>query len=204
VADPGADHDREGFMPEAQLRALLAPRAAGGDAARGAWWKERWHARSVFDARPLIHFHTWLADDLLLKVDKMSMAHGLEVRVPYLDPELLGVACNIDARVKLARGETKAVLRSIARCYVPPSISERPQHGFIVPLVELFERDLASGGGQAGALRAYLEPARDLFDAEEALRLFAPDGRVAHDAAGKLWLLAMIGLTISEFGLTVH
>jgi asparagine synthase (glutamine-hydrolysing) len=204
LGDPGADHDREGFIPESRVRALLAPRAAGGDASRGAWWKERWRARSVFDAMPLIDFHTSLADQLLPKVDKMSMAHSLEVRVPYLDPDLLAVACNIAAEAKLARGTTKAVLRSVARSYLPASISERMQHGFLVPLVELFERDLSSSGGRTGALRACLESARDLFDPEEVIRIYAPDGRVAFDATAKLWLLAMIGLTISEFGLTVH
>jgi asparagine synthase (glutamine-hydrolysing) len=203
LADPSGNHDQESFIPEEQLRTLLTPDAANGDASRGAWWRQNWRARSVFDALPLIHFHTWLTDDLLLKVDKMSMAHGLEVRVPYLDPDLLLLGFNVDARAKLTGRETKAVLRSIARSFVPPTISERPQHGFLVPLADLFERDLFSREAGSGYLRAYLEPARDLFDPEGAIRMFAPDGRVGHEASGRLWLLAMIGLAISEFRLSI-
>jgi asparagine synthase (glutamine-hydrolysing) len=204
LREPAGEHDREGFVSPAELDRLLRPEVPRGDAARGAWWKRSWRARSVFDARPLIHFHTWLADDLLLKVDKMSMAHSLEVRVPYLDPELLGVVCNIGARDKLAAGETKAVLRSIANAYVPPRIRDRRQHGFLVPLAGVFERDLFANGGAPSRLRQYLEPASALFDPDAVIRQLAPQQRLDARSTTQLWLLTMVGLTMSSFDLSVH
>jgi asparagine synthase (glutamine-hydrolysing) len=201
-ADEPCTHASESnFLPE------LGPcLRAGGQRlppppARGGWWRSGWRARSLFDVRPLLDFHTWLLDDLLLKVDKMSMAHSLEVRVPYLDHRLLAVAFALDARRKLAGGVTKAVLRKLARPYLPAEIRRRPQHGFIVPLAPAFERDLFGEG--PGRLRDYLLPLEPLLDVETLLRALAPERRLSHAAATRLWLLAMLGLAVAEFRLTI-
>jgi asparagine synthase (glutamine-hydrolysing) len=196
--DPASEHDREDFMSESAIRGLgIEARYRG----RGAWWKKGWRSESVFDVDPYIDFHTRLTDDLLMKIDKMSMAHSLEVRVPFLDHELLELACNIGARAQLRGGLSKAVVREIAGHYVPRSISERRQHGFNVPLVQAFERDLASKRG--GLLREYLEAGADLFNPDAVLRSLVRGGRVAHHDSVRLFLLAMTSVTISRFGLSV-
>ncbi|OIP67337.1 MAG: asparagine synthase (glutamine-hydrolyzing) [Oscillatoriales cyanobacterium CG2_30_40_61] len=77
---------------------------------------------------------SYLSDDILVKVDRMSMAVSLESRVPYLDPDLVELAFQIPDRLKLANGETKVLLKSIAARHVPPECVYRPKEGFSIPI----------------------------------------------------------------------
>lgn len=77
---------------------------------------------------------SWLTNDLLLKVDKMSMAHGLEARTPYLDREFVEYCLALDYKDKIYKGDTKYMLRKYAGELLPKVIQERKQHGFIFPL----------------------------------------------------------------------
>jgi asparagine synthase (glutamine-hydrolysing) len=79
---------------------------------------------------------TSLADDMLTKVDRMSMAHGLEVRIPFLDHHLVEFALSIPAKwlVSPLPVEGKRLLRDVARLLLPEVIFDRPKHGFVVPL----------------------------------------------------------------------
>jgi len=75
----------------------------------------------------------YLPNDMLTKVDRMSMAHGLEVRVPFLDRQVVDMAWRLPAETKLHQGVKKRVLReSIARHY-PPELARLPKQGFNVP-----------------------------------------------------------------------
>jgi asparagine synthase (glutamine-hydrolysing) len=75
-----------------------------------------------------------LPDDFLVKVDRASMAHGLEVRPPLLDHELLELAARIPSDLKVRGGETKWVLKQACRDRLPDSILNRPKHGFDLPI----------------------------------------------------------------------
>lgn len=77
---------------------------------------------------------TWLADDLLVKVDRMSMAQSLEARVPYLDHAVVEFAMQIPLRLKLRGRTTKYILRQVAAHLLPAAIRQRKKHGFLVPL----------------------------------------------------------------------
>ena len=77
---------------------------------------------------------TLLPDDYLVKVDRASMANGLEVRPPMLDHEFLELCARVPARLKINHGETKWLLRQTARSLVPPSIIDRPKQGFEIPV----------------------------------------------------------------------
>ncbi len=77
---------------------------------------------------------TRLPDHYLVKVDRVSMACGLEVRPPLLDHELLELAATIPARWKVRGGETKWILRQVSRQHLPGSVLDRPKHGFEIPL----------------------------------------------------------------------
>lgn len=87
----------------------------------------------------------YLPADLLVKVDTMSMAHGLEVRVPFLDPEVVDLAARIDARTLLPRvGHTKAVLRrALADMGGPQAVIRGRKRGFNVPVARLLREGLA-------------------------------------------------------------
>ncbi len=73
--------------------------------------------------------------DYLRKVDVASAAHGVEVRVPYLDPEMLDLAARLPLRLKIAPdGATKVIARRLARELLPSGVAQAPKQGFTIPL----------------------------------------------------------------------
>jgi asparagine synthase (glutamine-hydrolysing) len=83
-----------------------------------------------------------LVDDLLMKVDKMSMAASLEARSPFLDHRLVEFASFLPDSVKLTNGTNKAILRQVAATLLPEEITNRKKHGFDVPLQRWLTEDL--------------------------------------------------------------
>ena len=83
----------------------------------------------------------WLTNQLLLKVDKMSMAYSLEARVPFLDHNLLESALLIPANLKIKENITKSVFRDSIKNLIPNEIINRRQHGFLVPIDEWFNNE---------------------------------------------------------------
>lgn len=77
---------------------------------------------------------SYLSDDILVKVDRMSMAVSLESRVPYLDPDLVELAFQIPERLKVTPGETKVLLKSVAARHLPAECVYRPKEGFSIPI----------------------------------------------------------------------
>ncbi|MEQ8661356.1 MAG: asparagine synthase C-terminal domain-containing protein, partial [Gammaproteobacteria bacterium] len=74
--------------------------------------------------------------DMLVKVDRASMAHGLEARVPFLDGALLALAWSLPHAFKVRHGDGKWVLREVLARHVPRALFERPKMGFGVPIGE--------------------------------------------------------------------
>ncbi|MDD6095416.1 MAG: asparagine synthase (glutamine-hydrolyzing) [Clostridia bacterium] len=85
------------------------------------------------EKKQYLDLNLWLPGDILLKADKMSMAHSLELRVPYLDREVMGEAAAYPVDYKIA-GDTKAVLRHAANKTLPDEWANRKKKGFPVPL----------------------------------------------------------------------
>jgi len=81
-----------------------------------------------------IDMNLWLPGDILMKADKMTMTHSLELRVPFLDKELFEVARHIPTKYRLAHGTTKYIFRKAMEGIIPDSILLRPKLGFPVPL----------------------------------------------------------------------
>jgi asparagine synthase (glutamine-hydrolysing) len=81
-----------------------------------------------------IDLHTWLRGDILLKADKMTMAHSLELRVPFLDKAVFDVASKIPTNLKTANGTTKYILRKAVEGIVPDHVLSRKKLGFPVPI----------------------------------------------------------------------
>ncbi|WP_245909131.1 asparagine synthase (glutamine-hydrolyzing) [Mycobacterium neglectum] len=90
--------------------------------------------------------HTWLADNLLERGDRMSMAASLELRPPFLDHRLVELAFALPSNVKVRGFKTKWVVKQVARQHLPSAIVDRPKVGFKVPLDDWFRaglRDMA-------------------------------------------------------------
>lgn len=106
-----------------------------------------------------IDMFTWLRGDILVKADKMTMANSLELRVPFLDPEVFAVAARLPLDQKITRATTKFALRRALEPVIPPHVLNRPKLGFPVPIRhwlragELLEWAYATvGASQAGEL----------------------------------------------------
>jgi asparagine synthase (glutamine-hydrolysing) len=82
----------------------------------------------------LVDVNTWLPGDILVKADRMAMAHGLELRTPFLDRAVLAVAARLARVEKTAAGTTKFALREAINDLLPQAAAERPKLGFPVPL----------------------------------------------------------------------
>lgn len=85
---------------------------------------------------------TYLPDDLLVKVDIATMAHGLEARSPLLDHEVMEFAARLPSALKLRGGVKKVLLRRLAADLLPPGVLARPKTGFAVPLARWFRHEL--------------------------------------------------------------
>ena len=77
--------------------------------------------------------HLWLPHDILLKADKMTMAHSLELRVPYLDKKVWELARSIDSKYCVDGMETKKAFRTSALSHIPMDWAKRKKLGFLVP-----------------------------------------------------------------------
>jgi asparagine synthase (glutamine-hydrolysing) len=81
-----------------------------------------------------VDLFTWLRGDILVKADKMTMANSLELRVPFLDPEVFAVASRLPVEAKITRTTTKYALRRALEPIVPAHVLHRPKLGFPVPI----------------------------------------------------------------------
>ena len=84
----------------------------------------------------------YLADDILVKVDRMSMATSLETRAPFLDVDVMELAFSMPGHLKIRGGERKYVLKRAMADALPPSILHRPKEGFSIPMKNWLRRDL--------------------------------------------------------------
>ena len=104
--------------------------------------RTRMEGRSVLSKLLHVNFTSYLADDLLVKVDRCTMANSLEARSPFLDRELIEYVAALPDRFKLDGMRAKAILRDAFADLVPPAIDRRRKMGFGVPLGAWFRGDL--------------------------------------------------------------
>ncbi|MEM7504889.1 MAG: asparagine synthase (glutamine-hydrolyzing) [Pseudomonadota bacterium] len=88
-----------------------------------------------------IDVKSYLVDNCLVKMDRMSMACSLEARVPLLDKDVVDLAFRIPSELKIARGETKSLLKRVAAQHVPSACVYRPKEGFSIPIKQWLKTD---------------------------------------------------------------
>jgi len=140
---------------------------------------------------------TWLRGDILVKTDRVALAHSLELRSPYLDPEVFDVAATIPVELKVPAhsAATKVAMRRALDGVVPASIVNRPKLGFPTPTRvwlagEMYEwaRDVISGSGAA-----------ELLDLTYAVGLLDEHHRGERDHSRKVWTVLMFCLWHAVF-----
>jgi asparagine synthase (glutamine-hydrolysing) len=140
---------------------------------------------------------TYLVDDILAKVDRMSMAVSLETRDPLLDHRLLEFVATIPSSLKLRNGRGKYLLRRLLERHVPRTIVERPKHGFEAPVGEWLRGPLTPLVDDLlldGRLRG-----RGLFDMQEMARMWNEHRTAKRDHRHRLWNVVMLELWFREF-----
>jgi asparagine synthase (glutamine-hydrolysing) len=144
-----------------------------------------------------LNIETYLLDDLLVKVDRMSMAHGLEVRCPFLDAELLQFTSSLHPSLKLRGLSLKRVLKRALAEVLPASILKRRKRGFGVPLDRWFRTDLASYSesmlGRGARVRAHI-------DGHELDRLLAEHRAGVSRHGHSLWTLLTLEIFLRRHG----
>ncbi|OQX09711.1 MAG: asparagine synthase (glutamine-hydrolyzing) [Desulfobulbaceae bacterium A2] len=99
---------------------------------------ERVRGRPALDRMLYVDTKVWLPDDLLMKADKMTMATSVELRVPFLDHELVEFAASLPVSCKIRRNETKFLLKRAMEKYLPHEVLYRSKKGFPVPISRWF------------------------------------------------------------------
>ncbi len=143
-----------------------------------------------------IDINFWLIGDILLKADKMSMAHSLEVRVPFLDKEVFEVARHIPTEYKVNQHNTKYAMRMAANRYLPDTVAEKKKLGFPVP-IRIWIKD-----------EKYYNTIKQAFTSDAAEEFFNTDVLVKYlddhkegkaDNSRKIWTVYMFLVWYKDF-----
>jgi asparagine synthase (glutamine-hydrolysing) len=156
-------------------------------------------AHSTIDRALRLDTTVMLVDDPVKRVDNMTMAFGLEARVPFLDHELVELAARIPARHKIAEGG-KYVLKEAARTVIPAEVIDRPKGYFPVPALKYLRGDFLDY--VRGVLESPRAKARGLFRRDAVDRMLAdPDSAITPLRGSTLWQLALLETWLQTNGL---
>ena len=129
--------------------------------------------------------NTWLPSDILVKGDRLSMAHSLEARVPFLDKEVFAAASELCDGDKLHAGTTKYILRDTFRDLLNPETVVRPKLGYPVPVRAWLKDELYDWA--ADIIKS--NPAEEFINTAEALKLLEENRRGRRDLYHHVWLV---------------
>jgi len=184
---------------EKKKKALLSARLAGQFAAYSSWdviepVYRRFQAKA-WQPSPqqwisYLDVSVRIPEVFLLRIDKMSMAVGLECRVPFLDHKLVELAFSIPEEVKTRNNVTKFILKKAAKGFMPDSLIHRKKQGLWVPIQDWYRSRL--GGMIRSELRGFCREA-DFFSATEVQRL------IDQGQAVQLWYLYAFYLWWKEY-----
>lgn len=134
-----------------------------------------------------VDLYFWLVGDILLKTDKMSMAHSLESRVPFLDRRVFDVSATIPTPLKANEQQTKITLREAAERAIPRDWAQKEKLGFPVPVVNWLREDK-----YYNQMKEWFtgDIAREFFNTDELVRLL-DEHKAGADRSRKIWIVYM-------------
>ena len=139
-----------------------------------------------------------LPEDVLRKADRMGMAHSLEVRLPYLDPEVWKIAARLPMRARIRGKQTKYVFRRVAGAYLNRSRTDRPGEGFCVPVRNWLRQE------------QWYTKVLEIFSSNEARRIFHTDQLFGlmeehwsgkRDNSRKIWTVCAFLIWYRKYGM---
>ncbi len=135
-----------------------------------------------------LDINRWMVGDILLKADRMSMAHSLELRVPFLDKKVFEVAARVPAKHRVAAGTTKYAMRLAAMRHIPKSAADKPKLGFPVPVRVWLRQEKYYAIVKEAFTSATAEKH---FRTDELLRLLEQHYHGKKDNSRKIWTVYM-------------
>jgi asparagine synthase (glutamine-hydrolysing) len=185
----GSYESSVGKLSVAARQALMLHQEPAGE----PWllpWLKRYASLSLEDRMMAVDLHSYLSEDVLTKVDRMSMANSLEVRAPLLDHELAEFAAALPVSLKIKGATGKWLLKRYAEKLLTPELINRPKQGFAVPLSDWFN------GQAADMLRELMDGERDLvrqlFRVETIERWLKQHAQGGINHAERLWAVLML------------
>jgi len=141
-----------------------------------------------------LDIHTWMKGDIFLKVDRLSMAHSLEVRVPFLDESVYEIATGLSKEEKINGATAKAILREAFDDYLPAHMKQMKKRGFPVPLAHWMRTELYE------EIRAILmsEVATEFVNQDVALALLT-EHRRGKDYSRKIWTIMVFVIWLESY-----
>ena len=131
-----------------------------------------------------LDLHLWMTGDILLKADKMSMAHSLELRVPFLDKKIMELAEQIPTRYRVTKTETKYAMRLAALRACPPQTAKKDKLGFPVPTRVWLKEDKYYNIVRESFLS---EASEKFFNTDQLVKLLDEHREGKYDHSRKIW-----------------
>jgi asparagine synthase (glutamine-hydrolysing) len=160
--------------------------------------------KNPLDQQLYVYSKYWLADNLLTKADRMTMANSIELRVPFLDHEMIEFAFSLPDKLKIdlsfryfGKPTRKAVLRQIVKGYIPRSIIERKKYGFPTPENRWLDTEL--NHYVKDLLFSESSLIRDMMKISELEDLMKKSDAKVEPARNKVWLLAILEIWHKTF-----
>jgi len=154
-------------------------------------FRARCNSRRPLDQEIYVDLKFTMPESVLMKVDKMSMAHGLEVRVPFLDHEFVEFCGTIPNSLKLKGFQTKAVFRSAMKEVLPEEIRVRGKQGYSLPIKNWLRHELKEYMGDTLRESVFI---REFFKPAQVDRMMAQHQACSHNRNHELW--AMLNLAV--------
>lgn len=148
-----------------------------------------------------LDIHLWMVGDILLKADKMSMANSIELRVPFLDKEVMALASTLPVSYRVNDETTKYAMRLAARKHLPEAVAKKRKLGFPVPIRIWLKQDkfynLVKEAFQSEAAKRY-------FNTEHLISLLDRHRKEEADNSRKIWTVYMFLLWYEKFFMSGH
>ncbi|MBQ2872590.1 MAG: asparagine synthase (glutamine-hydrolyzing) [Bacilli bacterium] len=141
-----------------------------------------------------IDFNFWLIGDILLKADKMSMANSLEVRVPFLDRELISNVIGIPSEYKIVGNETKYAFRQVCKETLEDKVANKKKLGFPVPIREWIKEE-----DTYNEIYKLFSESSEFFKVDKILKLLEEHKKGKRDNSRKIWTIYTFLIWYQEY-----